>query len=533
MLVGHAGHGDQELVRQVDGAAGTCRHFIDLAHGNAAATHPRRPAGRWMRRWSGSGATCARRPRGAVPRAAPAPRHVVVRLRVRPRHPRPPAAGPRGRPRRVHPRQPGGVDCRRGALAALGRAPAADGCGLVVHGTARRDRSAAWRASWACRRSTPTTTTSPRRCSATPSRAGLLARHGIALHPRRTTSSSSAARCSDAGPAPYSVFTPYKNAWLKKLDPLCDRYPVETHAAAGAVPTAFSARRADARIWASAHQPARAEAARWAGRRAHADDFLPRIDRLRPHARLPGGQGAELPERCTCASAPLSIRRWRAGACAMPGPAAKARVVVGADLARLLPPDPAPPSARRGPRLQAEYDASRWGTANMPRHVRRLVRGRTGYPLVGRRPDAPARRPATCTTAAHGGGELPDQGPGHRLAARRAWVRRPPLNDFDLAANNGGWQWAASTGCDAQPWFRIFNPVAQSRRSIPQGASSGATCRNRRSSDDNLHAPWEARPWIWPRQACDWAATPGPIVRHAEARERTLARYAAAVKKRA
>jgi deoxyribodipyrimidine photo-lyase len=32
------------------------------------------------------------------------------------------------------------------------------------------------------------------------------------------------------------------------------------------------------------------------------------------------------------------------------------------------------------------------------------------------------------------------------------------LNDYDLAANNGGWQWAASTGCDTQPYFRIFNP---------------------------------------------------------------------------
>ncbi len=43
------------------------------------------------------------------------------------------------------------------------------------------------------------------------------------------------------------------------------------------------------------------------------------------------------------------------------------------------------------------------------------------------------------------------------------------LNDFDLAANNGGWQWAASTGCDAQPWFRIFNPVTQSEKFDPQG----------------------------------------------------------------
>ena len=38
------------------------------------------------------------------------------------------------------------------------------------------------------------------------------------------------------------------------------------------------------------------------------------------------------------------------------------------------------------------------------------------------------------------------------------------LNNFDLAANNGGWQWPSSTGCDAQPYFRVFNPVMQSRR---------------------------------------------------------------------
>ncbi|SIT43041.1 hypothetical protein BN2476_340034 [Paraburkholderia piptadeniae] len=41
--------------------------------------------------------------------------------------------------------------------------------------------------------------------------------------------------------------------------------------------------------------------------------------------------------------------------------------------------------------------------------------------------------------------------------------------DFDLAANNGGWQWSASTGCDAQPWFRILNPVTQSEKFDSQG----------------------------------------------------------------
>ena len=38
------------------------------------------------------------------------------------------------------------------------------------------------------------------------------------------------------------------------------------------------------------------------------------------------------------------------------------------------------------------------------------------------------------------------------------------LIDFDLASNNGGWQWAASTGCDSQPYFRVFNPSLQSEK---------------------------------------------------------------------
>ena len=44
------------------------------------------------------------------------------------------------------------------------------------------------------------------------------------------------------------------------------------------------------------------------------------------------------------------------------------------------------------------------------------------------------------------------------------------LIDGDLAANNGGWQWSASTGTDAAPYFRIFNPFSQSKRFDPDGA---------------------------------------------------------------
>ena len=50
-----------------------------------------------------------------------------------------------------------------------------------------------------------------------------------------------------------------------------------------------------------------------------------------------------------------------------------------------------------------------------------------------------------------------------------SWFARKLL-DFDLAANNGGWQWSASTGCDAQPYFRIFNPITQSKNCDPDGS---------------------------------------------------------------
>ena len=69
------------------------------------------------------------------------------------------------------------------------------------------------------------------------------------------------------------------------------------------------------------------------------------------------------------------------------------------------------------------------------------------------------------------------------------------LNDFELASNNGGWQWAASTGCDAQPWFRIFNPVTQSERFDPQGAFIRRWVPELRLLGGKaIHAPWKAKP---------------------------------------
>ncbi|MBY0236685.1 MAG: FAD-binding domain-containing protein, partial [Burkholderiaceae bacterium] len=184
--------------------------------------------------------------------------------------------------------------------------------------------------------------------------------------------------------------------------------------------------------------------------------------------------------------------------------------------------------------FRAEYDAIAWENGpNADNRFAAWCQGRTGYPLV----DA-AMLQLNQTGYMH-----------NRLRMVTAsflikdlgisWQRgeayfAEQLLDFDLSANNGGWQWAASSGCDAQPWFRIFNPVTQSEkfdaegrfitRYLPQLAKLPAKLR---------HAPWTAKPLEL--QACGLVLGrdyPAPIVDHAEAREQTLRRYAV-VKSRA
>jgi deoxyribodipyrimidine photo-lyase len=102
------------------------------------------------------------------------------------------------------------------------------------------------------------------------------------------------------------------------------------------------------------------------------------------------------------------------------------------------------------------------------------------------------------------------------------------LNDFDLAANNGGWQWASSSGCDAQPYFRIFNPISQSEKFDAEGkfirryvpALAGL-------NNKDIHAPWLAKPIALQAAGVEIGKDyPEPIVDHAQARAETLARYA-------
>jgi len=101
------------------------------------------------------------------------------------------------------------------------------------------------------------------------------------------------------------------------------------------------------------------------------------------------------------------------------------------------------------------------------------------------------------------------------------------LLDFDFSANNGGWQWAASTGCDAQPWFRIFNPVTQSEKFDAEGKfirkyiPELAACNQK-----EIHAPW-LMPSLRQQELGITIGKdyPMPIVDHATQRVRILALY--------
>jgi deoxyribodipyrimidine photo-lyase len=101
------------------------------------------------------------------------------------------------------------------------------------------------------------------------------------------------------------------------------------------------------------------------------------------------------------------------------------------------------------------------------------------------------------------------------------------LLDFDLAANNGGWQWCASTGCDAQPYFRVFNPVLQSRKFDPSGVYIRQHCPELRGFPDRrIHWPHEADLFEQQSAGCILGEQyPHPVVEHAAQRDRAVALF--------
>jgi len=82
--------------------------------------------------------------------------------------------------------------------------------------------------------------------------------------------------------------------------------------------------------------------------------------------------------------------------------------------------------------------------------------------------------------------------------------------DFDLSSNNGGWQWAAGSGCDAVPYFRVFNPEIQTKKFDPKLVY--------------------IKRWVTEYGTKEY---PNPIVEHKFARERAIKVYKKAVQGRA
>ncbi|MDI4632586.1 deoxyribodipyrimidine photo-lyase [Pelomonas sp. V22] len=335
---------------------------------------------------------------------------------------------------------------------------------------------------------------------------------------------------------PYGVFTPYKNAWLRKIQPFyLSSYPVERYTDALAhselaqgVPSLEAIGFEPAALPASLGQGA-------SGAQALLEDFLDRMDRYDRARDFPAVKGPSyLSTHLRFGT--VSIRRLASLAHQrMQGGDHGAEVwlseLIWRDFYHQVMHHH--PHAMTGA-FRREYDGISWEQGP---HAEQLFKawcdGETGYPLV----DAAMK-------------QLNETGYQHNrlrmvtasfltkdLGLDWRWGERyfaEQLLDFDLAANNGGWQWASSSGCDAQPYFRIFNPVSQSekfdadgkfiRRYLPQLAGL---------SNKAIHAPWLAAPLELQAAGVELGGNyPRPIVDHAIARERTLARYAV-VKSRA
>lgn len=163
------------------------------------------------------------------------------------------------------------------------------------------------------------------------------------------------------------------------------------------------------------------------------------------------------------------------------------------------------PHINEGRSFKKDYDNIKW--RNNTEEFERWCNGTTGFPIV----DAGMRelnatgfmhnRVRMITASFLCKDLLIDWRWGEAYFANK-------LMDFDFSANNGGWQWASGSGCDAAPYFRIFNPDAQTQK-----------------FDKDLKY---IRKWIPEYGTPDY---PQPVVDHKTARDRTLASYKKALEK--
>jgi deoxyribodipyrimidine photo-lyase len=174
--------------------------------------------------------------------------------------------------------------------------------------------------------------------------------------------------------------------------------------------------------------------------------------------------------------------------------------------------------------LRREYERIRW--REDPDGLEAWKRGRTGYPIV----DA-GMRELEATGTMHNRVRMitasflvKDLLVDWRLGERHF---RHLLTDGDVPQNVGNWQWVAGTGPDAAPYFRVFNPVTQSRTHDPRGTYVRHWVPELAGLDDrSVHAPWELGPLELAMAGVTLGETyPEPIVDHATARLRAIDAY--------
>ena len=331
---------------------------------------------------------------------------------------------------------------------------------------------------------------------------------------------------------PYSVFTPYKNAWLKKVDQFyLEPYTIDIHADALApLPAGFE--QGVPSLQAIGFETTNLHSLKIptgvTGGAQLLGEFQSRMDdygqsRNFPAVKGPSYLGVHL--RFGTVSirqlASLGLEQQRMGS---DGAAVWLSELIWRDFyAQILANFPH--AAHQA--FKPEYDKIQWDRGDDAQALfAAWCEGRTGFPLV----DA-AMAQINQTGYMHNRLRMvvasflcKDLGVDWRWGERYFAEK---LNDFDLASNNGGWQWAASSGCDAQPYFRIFNPTSQSekfdadgkfiRRYLPQLS---------KLSNKAIHAPWLAAPLELIAAGVQLGQTyPYPVVKHDEARTKTLQRY--------